>query len=77
MGMISKEDLLKWINKQINKGNWIQVNEQGNPQGRQSIYMTSTGQFVGVQYDLEGKILQVGQPVVLPAPQSPLGFKTR
>jgi hypothetical protein len=77
MGMISKEDLLKWINKQVNKGNWLQINEVGNQMGRQAIYMTTTGQFVGVQYDLEGKILQVGQPVVLPAAQNSLGLNRR
>jgi hypothetical protein len=77
MGMIAREDLLKWIKKQTDKGNWLQVNDTATPKGRVVIYVTYAGQFVAVQYDIDGKVMQVGQPVVMPAPQSPLGFKSR
>jgi hypothetical protein len=71
MGLILKDDLLKWIKKQIAKGNWLQVNDAGTPQGRQVIYMTYAGQFVIVQYDIQGNVTTIGQPMVIPQPRGP------
>jgi hypothetical protein len=68
MGLVSQEDLEKWIKKQIAKGNWLQVNDMGSPQGRQLTYMTFAGQFVVVQYDIKGKVMMVGQPIAMPQP---------
>lgn len=81
MGMIPKDEFAKWIKKQTDKGNWLQINEVGTREGRQVIYMTFSGQFVVVQHDIKGDITMVGQPTFMPAPMpqgSPaLGFKPR
>jgi hypothetical protein len=73
MGLVSQEDLEKWIKKQLAKGNWLQVNDMGTPQGRQITYMTFAGQFVVVQYDIKGAVTVIGQPIAMPQNQGFLG----
>jgi len=77
MGLIAKKDFLEWINKQLKKGNWLQVNEVPSMNGRQITYLTSSGQFIVAVYNIKGELEQVGQPVAMPQPTPgglPRGF---
>lgn len=74
MGMISKDELNKWIDLQVKKKNWLLLNDPATVDGRQFIYVTLTGQFVVVQYDINGNVKQVGQPMLMPTMQQGQGF---
>lgn len=79
MPLVSKEILKKWIDVQIKRGNWLQVDEKATQEGRQYTYLTFAGQFIIVQYDIKGDVKTVGQPILMPTPmpQHPLDFKPR
>jgi len=69
MDKIKREDFEKWIKD----CNWFKIGEAGNANGQQDTYLTPTGEFVFVQYNLEGELLQITKPMPQPIQSKPVG----
>ena len=59
---MNNEEFLTWAKE----GRWLKISEGGNPQGRQDMYLTPTGELVVAQYNLQGDLLGFIKP--MPAP---------
>jgi len=69
MDKIKRADFEKWM-----KGcNWFKVNEGGNDMGQQNNYLTPAGEFVIVQYNLQGELEQIIKPMAAPVQSKPIG----
>jgi hypothetical protein len=62
MDKIDKEAFEAWIKE----NNWFKVGEGGNANGQQRNYLTPAGEFVFVQYNLEGEVLGISKPMPMP-----------
>jgi hypothetical protein len=62
MEKIKREDFEAWVKE----CNWLKIGESGTANGQQDTYLTPTGEFVIVQYNLNGELHQVAKP--MPAP---------
>lgn len=69
MEKIKREDFEAWAKK----NNWLQIDEIPTPNGKQIVYLTPSGEFVYVQYDLSGdKVYQIFKKVAVPIQSNPM-----
>lgn len=68
MEPIAKETFITWAKE----NNWLPVNEGTHPQGRQTMFVTPSGNLIFVIYDLKGNLLSFGQPMAQPPQPLPM-----
>lgn len=59
MEKTKKEDFELWIKE----CNWKKINEVGTTDGQQDTYLTPAGKIIIIQYDIEGNLHSVIEPM--------------
>lgn len=66
MEKIKREDFETWVNG----NNWLKTDEAGTPDGQQIVYLTPTGEFIYVQYNLKREVDKIFKRVPVPVQAS-------
>jgi hypothetical protein len=69
MEKVKREVFETWAKKE----DWLKIGEPPNSNGRQHNYLTPAGEFVIIQYNLEGMLEQVIKPLSAPIQQRTTG----
>ena len=62
MEKLTKENLEVWLKE----NNWLQTDEAATPDGNQKVYVTPAGEFIYIQFDLEGEYKQMFKRMPVP-----------
>jgi hypothetical protein len=69
MEKVKREVFETWAKKE----DWLKIGEPPNSNGQQHNYLTPAGEFVIIQYNLQGELEQVIKPLAAPTQQRNIG----